>query len=141
MIGPRGRFHLLPRWAKRLDWLPVPAKAPDDALIVFEEPGKLSIRNWNPDGPEIISRFHQLAQDGDLELLRLIQDRYARLSIPRERRVYLGSQALQHLSLPLDRKLKSSVYVVVSANRIDLISPNLRNELLVTGNPELDDLP
>jgi len=112
--------------------------------MIFVEPGLLSLRSWKPDGPRIAARYIELAQlgaDTDLDALRLIQDRYGKLSIPKERRPHLGDAALQHLGLPTTRDATSNVYVAIYPKRIDLLSPNYRNAKHVAGHPALDDLP
>jgi hypothetical protein len=83
----------------------------------------------------------QLGTDADLEVLRFIQDRYGKLSIPKERRPHLGDAALQHLGLPTTRDVASNVYVAIYPDRIDLLSPYYRNAKNVAGHSALDDLP
>ncbi len=143
-IDERGRVHLLPRWAERVDWLPLAAKDDVEALMVFLEPGRLSLRCWEIDGPRIMARYEEFAGDPDesgLEVLRLIQDRYGRLLIRKDRRPYLGDAALKHLGLPVVRGTKSTVYVAIFPNRIDLLGATYRTEKLIAGDPRLDDLP
>jgi len=142
-IEERGRLNILPRWAKKAGWLPVTGAKASEALMIFIEPGLLSIRSWEPDGPRIFETYKQVAQEEepDLEALRLIQDRYGKLSIPKDRRPYLGDAALQHLGLPTTRTARSNIYVVVSLGRIDLLSPNYRNTKNIGGHSLLDDLP
>ena len=143
-IDERRRLHLLPRWAKRTDWLPVPAKGTVNALMTFVEPGLLSLRDWKVDGPRIVERYKEVSEEpGEtaFETLRLIQDRYRRLPISIERRPYLGEAALAHLGIPLTRGMKSVVYVAVSSDRIDLLGPIYRNSKLIAGDLRIDDLP
>ena len=143
-IDGRGRLHLLPRWAKRVEWLPLPAADDVMALMVFLEPRRLSLLRWDVDGPRILARYEEIAKnpdDADLEVLRLIQDRYNRLLIRRDRRPYLGDTALQHLGLPISRGSKSIVHVAIFPNRIDVLAPAYRDTKLVAGDPRLDDLP
>jgi len=112
--------------------------------MVLVEPGRLSLRQWATSGPQIVARYEQLSSssdDDDLEVLRLIQDRYRRLPIPKDRRPYLGDEALQHLGLPTTRGVKSPVYVAVYPDRIDVLGSTYREERLVSGDPSLDDLP
>ncbi len=143
-LDRRARLHILPRWASRVDWLPVPAKNDVDALIVFVEPGLVSLRAWKVDGPRIEQRYREIAKETDasaLEALRLIEDRYRRLTIPKERRPYLGDAVLAHLGLPIARGNKSTVYAAVFQDRIDLLAPAYRNAMLVAGHASIDDLP
>jgi hypothetical protein len=143
-IGIRGRLHILPRWAKRAGWLPVPAECEAVALMVLAQPGLISILNWETEGPNIERRYIEIASDVsdvDFEALRAIQDRYAKLYIPKDRRPYLGDAGLQHLGLSTTRNSKSNVYVVVYPGRIEILSSEHRNAKAISGNAKLDDLP
>lgn len=143
-IDRRRRIHLLPRWTERVDWLRAHRTKNIIALMVLAEPGLASLRDWNVDGPRIENRYEEVARKSDpeaLEVLRLIQDRYCRLTITGERRPYLGELALAHLGLPIARGVKSTVFVAVFPDRIDILSPTLRNSKLVLGDASLDDLP
>lgn len=143
-VDGRGRIHILPRWTKRTIWPPFSPSADFEVLLVLKEPGRLRMIPWEPVGPQILARFRALEEmeDGpDLEALRLLQDRYVRMAIPRERRPYLGSAALQHLGLPTRRGSPTNVYVVVMRERIDIIGPAYRDRRQQEGHPALDDLP
>lgn len=143
-IDSRRRLLLAPRWAERIEWLPLPANAEVQALIVMPEPGRVSIRDWPVDGPRILERYQQYADNPDeagLENLRMIQDRYNRLVIPIDRRPHLGDAALLHLGLPIERGDKSPVYVAVFPRWIDVLSPWHRNAKNLAGSSIFDDLP
>lgn len=143
-IDKRGRLHLLPRWAKHISWLPLPATNDLDALMILMEPGRLCLTSWLPDGPRILERYRSIALEADpgLEVLRSIQDRYQILHIPKkERRAHLGDAALQHLGLPTTRGASSNAYVVLFPDRIDLLGPALRDAKNLARPPQLDDLP
>ena len=143
-IEMRGRLNILPRWRKRVQWL-LDAEGNDVlALMVFAEPGLISMRAWAPDGPRIQERFAEVASSRDAEApqaLRLIQDRYQRLLIPTNDRPSLGDAALAHLGLQVERGKKSLIYVCVSPDRIELMSPAYRETKLVEGHPLIEDLP
>jgi hypothetical protein len=143
VIDERGRLHLLPRWTKQTDWIPTPATAPVDAILIFVEPGLVSLRNWETVGTQIVERYQAICSEHELstEVLRLIHDRYRKLAIPVDRRPHLGDATLVHLGLPITREAKSVVYVFVAENRIDILSPAYRNAKLVAGDARLDDLP
>lgn len=115
-----------------------------EALLVFVEPGLISVRNWQIDGPRIQQRYAEISNSTDadaLQALRLIQDRYHRLLIPARDRPSLGDSALAHLGLPLQRGQKSAVYVCVFSDHIELMSPAYRNSKLIEGHPLVEDLP
>lgn len=143
-IEKRGRLNILPRWRKRVVWINAVGEADVDALMIFVEPGLISIDRWEPAGPEIQQRFTDLSNSSDPEApqaLRLIQDRYQRLVIPRRERPSLGAYALAHLGLPFRGGHQSLVYVSIFANRIDIMAPPYRDTKLIEGNPLIDDLP
>lgn len=141
-VDQKGCLNLLQRWTSRLAWFPSPHTEDFDALMVFLEPGRISIRDLRSDGARIQERYSVLAEDPDteaLELLRLIQDRYGRLRIPRSKRPSLGDPALAHLGIA--RGQKSLIYAAIFPNTIELISPIYRNKKIIEFEPQLDDLP
>jgi hypothetical protein len=142
-IEKRGRLNILPRWRAHMGWLAA-ATTDVEALMVFSEPGLLSIRSWHPDGPRIQKRFAQLAASSDPDAegaLRLIQDRYQRLKISPKERTSLGNPALAHLGFSIDRRASALVYVSVFKDRIELMSPQCRDTKLNDGHILVDDLP
>jgi hypothetical protein len=113
-------------------------------LMVLVEPGLLSIRDLRTEGPRIASRYAELVEAGDdaaVEAIRLMQDRYKRLPIDNRHRVHVGDAALAHLGFSLGRGNKSTVYVAVFRDRLNIFSPEYRNRKLMIGSPHLDDLP
>ena len=142
-IDSRGRLNLLPRWTKRIDWMP---NEPVEllALMVFQEPGLITICSWEGEGQRVEQRYKELALQEDaiaLDALRLIQDRYQKLIVPPQRRCSLGQAALAHLGFPAPPGKEQTLYVAVYSTKIDLLSPSCRNRKLLAGNPLLDDLP
>ena len=142
-VEARGRLNILPRWRKRVTWLS--SKTSDVlALMVFVEPGFVSIREWEPDGPRVQRRFAELLASTDAdarEAMRLIQDRFQKLVIPVGDRPSLGDAALAHLGLQVERGKKSIIYVAVSSDRIELMSQSYRDAKLIEGHPLIEDLP
>lgn len=142
-VEMRGRLNILPRWRQRVGWL-TSVTADVHALMVLAVPGLISIRNWEPDGPQIQQRYAEIAASTDVdaaEVLRLIHDRYQRLLIPAKDRASLGDAALAHLGLQVERGTKSIIYVCVSFDKIELMSPAYRNSKLTEGHPLIEDLP
>jgi hypothetical protein len=112
--------------------------------MVLKEPGLIAIRDWTNDGQRIAARYAELAASDDeesLAALRLIQDRYQKLPIDKEHRAHLGDPALTHLGLPIERGGKSTVYVVVYPDQLNILSISYQNEKLISGSRWLDDLP
>ena len=127
-----------------MSWLATQTNGETEALMIFDEPGLISIRSWHPLGPEIRQRFAELRKSTDPdaeEARRILVDRYQRLIIPAQDRPSLGDGALAHLGLPLDRRSRSVVYVSVFSDRIDVMSTTYRDTKLLEGNVLIDDLP
>jgi hypothetical protein len=142
-IEMRGRLNILPRWRQRVEWLRS-GSGNILALMILAEPGLISIRQWEPDGPRIQQRFAELAASADAdapEALLLLQSRYQRLVIPAKDRPSLGDAALAHLGLQVERGTKSVIYVCVFADKIELMSSLYRNSKLTEGHPLVEDLP
>lgn len=143
-IDSRGRLHMLPRWTRRMSWLSAPTAEAVLALMILDEPGRLSIVGWEPFGPKIVDRYRELAAvdvGRDNEALRVLLDRYHRLSVPSDRRPSLGDAALQHLGLPTTRGVSSNVYVVVSDDQVTVLAPAYRNSRNEQGHGVLEGLP
>jgi FMN phosphatase YigB (HAD superfamily) len=143
-IDTRGRINFLPRWRERIPWLAKQNTGDTQALMVFAEPGLISIREWALDGPRIQKRYEELANSPDedaTEALRLIQSRYRRLIILRNERTSLGEAALAHLGLFVRLDFKSFVYASTFPSSLELLSPDLRNARLLAGSAHIDDLP
>jgi hypothetical protein len=139
------RLNLLPRWTSRFDWLKDIKKKEVDVLVVLSEPGCLKLTSWEPDGPRLLQLHERLSEDDasdeNFEALRLIQDRFGRLTIDKEHRPYLGDAALAHLGLPLQRGVRSIVYVALYPQYIAIMSQEYRNKKLILGTPLLDEFP
>jgi hypothetical protein len=132
------------RWTQRIAWWPTNPTEPFSVLMVFVEPGLLSLRDWATNNARIAERYAELAKLGEedaLEAMRLIQDRYRRLSVDKERRAHMGDAGLAHLGFPLDRGKKFTVYVALFEDRIDVLSANYRDSKLVTASSWIEDLP
>lgn len=143
-IDSRGRLHILPRWMLKAQWPAFPAAGDFEALAVLTVPGRASLMPWKPEGPRIVERYQKITQssDGpDFEALRMFQDRYIRLALPRDRRLHLGDAVLQHIGLTRRRELPINVYVAVTNGLIDLLGSGYRNRLHREGHPSLDGLP
>lgn len=142
-IEARGRLNILPRWRSKVLWLR-PAGDYIEALMIFSEPGLISLRDWNFHSPLILQRIEQLSSSADedsLEALRLIHDRYQKLIIPPRDRPTLGDEAAAHLGLNLGSGAKSLIYVCAMSDRIDIMSVQHRNAKLIQGHPLIEDLP
>jgi hypothetical protein len=143
-VEMRGRLNVLPRWRKKVAWLASVGDSDVEALMIFAEPGLISLRDWQIEGPHIQERFAEISISADADAhhaLRLIQTRYQRLIIPARDRPSLGDSALAHLGLRVERGRKSVVYVCVFSDHIEIMSPTYRDSKLMEGHPLIEDLP
>lgn len=143
-IEARGRLNILPRWRNKVIWLSSSGDQNIEALMIFSQPGLISLRDWKTSSPAVIQRLKELSDSPDdeaLEALRLIQDRYQKLLIPAKDRPSLSDAALAHLGIDVPRGPKFLIYVCTFADRIDLMSPQYRNAKLIEGHQLIDDLP
>lgn len=129
-IDHRGRIRVPSRMARLLSWLPS-SGAPVDALAVFDEPGHIILLSWKERSPPVLTRRKKLIQDAQespeaLEGLRLLEDRYKRIPIPRDLRPTLSIEALMHLELPV--ATTTHVYIVRVFDALEILSPMFRKQ-------------
>jgi hypothetical protein len=139
------RINLLQRWTSRFHWLENIKTKSVDVLMVLAAPGMLKLMPWEPEGPRLLKLHETISQDvasdETLEVVRLIRDKYERLTVDHEHRPYLGDPALAHLGLPLERGVRSIVYVAIYPDYIAILSQDYRNQKLLLSNPLLDSFP
>jgi hypothetical protein len=141
-IDDRGRLDFPPRVAEYVDWL---SKRATQCLMVLREPGRLELLCWDTTGIQVIERRKHIVEaarsDNSLwEALRSLEDRYHRLSLPADRRkISLGANALLHLGAP--EKVSSPVYLIGFPDRVGVLSPLRRNQLIQETPTILSDLP
>jgi hypothetical protein len=143
-VEERNRIRLPASLVSSVTWL---AKPGDDAtaLMVLEVPGRICLRSWEQFGEGVLARRRQLIQEveeGDTaaeEELLLLEDRYHRVQLPKERRLTLTARGVLHLGLA--EGARSSVYVARVFDRIVIMSPAYRDDRLRTGSVALSDLP
>ncbi len=141
-IDDRGRLDFPPRVAEYVDWL---SRRATQCLMVLREPGRLELLCWDTAGVQVIERRRYIAEgarsDSSLwEVLRNLEDRYHRLSLPADRRkISLGANALLHLGV--SEKVTSPVYLVGFPDRVGVLSPLRRNQLIQEIPAILSELP
>jgi hypothetical protein len=143
-VEERGRLNILPRWRRKVEWLRSAGTKSVEALMIFSEPGLISLRSWDSSAPAVVQKIEELSKSSDedsLEAIRLIQDRYQKLIIPAKDRPTLGDEALAHLGVDLVTTNKFLIYVCTSGDRIDLMSSQHRNNKRIGGHQLIDDLP
>lgn len=139
-VDPRGRLHIPSAFAKSVDWL-----APgSEILAVLDEPGRLTLLSWKDEGAPILARQHELLEMADTDeeandLLLLIEDRYQRIIIPRDRRPTLYDHILLHLGILND--LPVHVYLECVSDILRILSSAYRNRRLAASVRILGELP
>ncbi len=142
-IDRRGRLRLPNALVRSIPWLGSDAKSVD-ALVVLDEPGRLGFLSWEQQAPAVLDRRRELIEqthhdDSVAEALRLLEDRYKRVAIPQDLRPTLTAEILLHLELSVGAPAR--VYLVRLFDRLDVLSPQYRNERLVVGSDALAGLP
>jgi hypothetical protein len=141
-IDDRGRLDFPPRVAEYVDWF---SRHATQCLMVLREPGRLELLCWDTAGIQVIERRRHIVEsarsDNSLwEALRSLEDRYHRLPLSADRRkISLGANALLHLGAP--EKVISPVYLVGFPDRIGVLSPLRRNQLIQEIPAIFSDLP
>lgn len=143
-IDSRGRIIIPRHIGENIEWF-VSGDSQVEALIVLNEPGMLTFYNWDAEGQKILDKRLDLIKEVDadpnaLEALRLLEDRYKRISIPKDLRPTLGLMIIQHLGL--SRGTGNVVYVTsIHQGRLIVMSPEFRNKKLLRSSDLLYDLP
>jgi hypothetical protein len=143
-VKERNRIGLPASLVSSVTWL---AKPGDDvtALMVLEVPGRISLRSWEQFGEGVLARRRELireVEEGDSaaeEELLLLEDRFLRVQLPKERRLTLTARGVLHLGIP--EGARSSVYVARVFDRVVITSAAYRDDRLKTGSVALSDLP
>lgn len=142
-VDARGRIRLPASVVSSIGWL---AKREEVvALMVFDELGRIVLLSWEASGEAILARRRELledAEEGDkaaLDDLLLLEDRYHRARLPRDRRVSLGVQGLLHLGV--DDAARRRTYVAGAVDRVVIMSKEYRDQRLRKGSVALSDLP
>lgn len=141
-IDRRGRLRIPSRLAAGMDWLGA-AAASVDALAVLDEPGRIILLSWKERSAELLAKRRALIEEAPevdaLQALRLLENRYKRINIPKELRPTLGPETLIHLDLPIG--VESHVYVTRVLDALEVMSPAYRNEHFLTTSEVLAGLP
>ena len=134
----RGRLRIPWQLAKPIDWLE-PTKKSCYALAIFEDPGRIMLCSWEKESPAVLEKRRDLLRRDAYADLRLLEDRYRRVLIPRDLRPTLGAGAVMHLGLRLD--VERRVYVVRMANVLEILAPSYRDKQLALASTVFSGLP
>jgi len=141
-LDERGRITLPTTVMSAIGWL---AKQETVVLIIYDELGRIVLLPWESYGETVLTRRRELIEDaggGDaaaLDDLLLLEDRYHRGRVARDRRLSLGLQGLLHLGL--DGAVKPRVYIAGAVDRIVIMSKEYRDQRLRKGSVAVSDLP
>lgn len=111
--------------------------------MVLDEPGRIVLHSWEKESDAILDVRRRTIENGidsseAIALLRYIEDRYKRLSIPmREFRPTLGLEAVLHLRV----EPTNHIYIVRIADTIELLSQAYRDENRDLISDEVANLP
>ena len=73
-----------------------------DLLGILEEPGRVRLIPWSKNSVDALAKHGELTQQKDAEGLRLLVDRYVRLSIDEKNRLLLPRHALHSTRLRVE---------------------------------------
>jgi hypothetical protein len=120
-IDVRGRVYVPAWFTAEIAWF-----RPDiQVLAIFDEPGLIRLCSWAEHSQPVIERRRRLADLGDFEGVRLLEDRYRSVHIPADRRPTLGDAAKLHLGIAeID---KAFVYLIRVEDTLRVISADYRN--------------
>jgi hypothetical protein len=141
-IDDRGRIQLPLKIVTLMEW--VSRIRACDALVVLDDPGRITLHPWANFGEQVVRRRLELIErakieSAALEPLRALEDRYKRIRIPSGSRPTLSAEMILHLGMPLDTP--SSIYMWAIAQVIELNSIAHRTKGLARDWEELADLP
>jgi len=138
-VDPRGRIRIPTGLTGGIGWLDSRGTAGCLALCVMDAPGTISLLSWEGESPAVVARRRQLETEGDHESVRLLDDRYRRLLIPKDLRLTLSLSHLVHLGLPPNAT--SAIYVFRMSQGLELVAPSKRDEQLLAAQADFLDLP
>ena len=135
-IDDRSRIVLPARLLEGLDWFSDAEVV--DSLAILTEPGVIQLASWVRYADAIQARRDELALAQRNDDLRLLEDRYRPLPIPK-RRPTLGESFMTHLGLIFGQATK--VYVWRVADRVEILTINARDRRLLDAPKRFPDLP
>lgn len=144
-IDQRGRLRIPASFVEATSWLSAKG-ALGEALMVLDEPGRIVLLPWETEGARVVKRRLELIElaehdDGAAEDLRLLEDRYKRLQIPKkDLRLTLTDEIMAHLGI-MPTKAKAIAYVLRTRDRIEIWSAKYRDDRLPSHESALHNLP
>ncbi len=124
----RDRLGLPLEIANSVPWLAMRATTEVFALAVLVEPGLMTLLSWQEHGTAVVKERQRLIESGDSESLRLLDDRYRRVQIPKDARITLTLSHILHLGLPTD--LNAHVYAALVGETVQILSTEYRDQQL-----------
>ena len=142
-VDQRGRVRIPVRLSSVVGWMAA-TTGEIESLMILDEPGRIILLSWVDRASAVLIRRQGLIEEAKSSLpaaeeLRLLEDRYHRIIIPKDRRPTLGELAILHLNLSLG--VKSHVYVAKLLEQVQILSLDFRNKALVQAGPIFSELP
>jgi hypothetical protein len=135
-IDDRSRIVLPARLLEGLDWFSDADVV--DSLAILTEPGVIRLASGVRYADAIQARRDELALAQRNDDLRLLEDRYRPLQIPK-RRPTLGESFMTHLGLTFGEPTK--VYVWRVADYLEILSVGARDRKVLEAPKRFPDLP
>jgi hypothetical protein len=127
-IDARGRVRI-PAWVVTgVGWLDSYSDGKRYALGIFDEPGRIELRSWDENAASVVAQRRELGKAKNYRAVRLLEDRYRKVEIPKDLRPSLGDSSVAHLGLPPDRE--SHVYIFRTEDIVEIVAPTYRDKVL-----------
>lgn len=137
-VGDRGRLGIPVEVSKGLSWLSV-ASAETFALGVLDDPGRIVLHAWEPGGEAVVAERTRMIGAGDYQGLRMLEDRYRRISIAKDGRLTLTLSHQLHLGSPLEEG--AYVFVVRVGDVVEILSLSYRDKQIARAADAFPNLP
>jgi len=135
----RDRLGLPLEIVNSVPWLAMRATTEVFALAILGEAGLMTLFSWQEHGAAVVKERQRLIDSEDFDSLRLLDDRYRRVQIPKDARITLTLSHILHLGLPTD--LDAHLYVALVGEAIQILSSEYRDQQLSRARALFPSLP
>lgn len=138
-VGQRARLGLPAEVVRHVSWM-TESRAGDQvyALGIFDEPGRLLLKNWDTESGPILQRQKTLIEQGSWVELAQLEDLFRRLQVSKDGRMTLTTTHLLHLGISAESA--PWVFVTTNGNWIEIASVTYRNTKLESARAAFSDL-
>jgi hypothetical protein len=138
-VDRKGRIGIPTAVVRGVAWLSATRTTSIDSLAVFDEPGTMYLHAWDSQAERVLVRQRELVAQGDLEVLRLLQDRYRRIPISSESRFVLTNTDALHFGITFETK--SHLYVASLGPVVRFSSPSVRDREILDSAQMFEGMP